>query len=81
MRVTGFPWTEFGSLIATVTAVSSEVMDGRIRVELSLDVGQRSTIPVRHGLIGEVEVELESMSPAALVMRGAGQLSDDWFAR
>src|SRR5262249_1193059 len=30
MRVTGFPWTQYGVLGATVSAVSSEVNDGRI---------------------------------------------------
>jgi membrane fusion protein (multidrug efflux system) len=74
MRVTGFPWTQFGMLSATVTAVSSEVSDGRIRVKLSLDEHTDSAIPHRHGLIGEVEIELEEASPAILLARAAGQL-------
>jgi multidrug resistance efflux pump len=74
MRVTGFPWTQYGMLNATVTAVSSEVSDGRIRVKLALDEHAAPAIPRRHGLIGDVEVELEEVSPAILLARVAGQL-------
>jgi multidrug resistance efflux pump len=74
MRVTGFPWTQYGMLQATVSAVSSEVADGRIRVELTLANQGESAIPMRHGLIGEVEIELEEVSPATLLARTAGQL-------
>ena len=72
MRVTGFPWAQYGMLEATVTAVSSEVLDGRIRVELALDGQLDSVIPRRHGLIGDVEIELEQVSPAALIARSVG---------
>lgn len=74
MRVTGFPWTQYGMLSATVSAVSSEVADGRIRVKLALDDRSAAAIPRRHGLIGEVEIELDEVSPATLVARAAGQL-------
>ena len=74
MRVAGFPWTQYGVLTAKVTAVSSEVADGRIRVELALDDQPGSLIPHRHGLVGEVEIELEQVSPAILLARAAGQL-------
>ena len=74
MRVTGFPWTQYGMLEATVSAVSSEVADGKIRVKLALVEGPRSPIPLRHGLIGEVEVLLEEVSPAIVLARSAGQL-------
>jgi len=74
MRVTGFPWTQYGMLGARVTAVSSEVADGRIRVKLALDDQTGSTIPRRHGLIGDVEIELDEVSPAILIARAAGQL-------
>jgi adhesin transport system membrane fusion protein len=74
MRVAGFPWTQYGMLAATVTAVSSEVADGRIRVVLRLDDQVATAIPRRHGLIGEVEIELDEVSPAVLIARAAGQL-------
>jgi len=74
MRVTGFPWTRYGMLTATVAAVSSEVADGRIRVKLVLDEHTAAAIPRQHGLIGDVEIELEEVSPAVLLARAAGQL-------
>jgi len=74
MRVTGFPWTQHGMLSAAVTAVSSEVEGGRIRVVLRIDDASAPAIPRRHGLIGEVEVELDQVSPAVLIARAAGQL-------
>jgi len=74
MRVTGFPWTRYGMLTATVTAVSSEVLEGRIRVQLALDEHTAAVIPHRHGLVGDVEIELEEVSPAILLARAAGQL-------
>jgi multidrug resistance efflux pump len=74
MRVTGFPWTQYGVLSAKVIAVSSEVSDGHIRVQLQLDEHANPLIPLDHGLVGEVEVELEQVSPATLLARSAGQL-------
>jgi multidrug resistance efflux pump len=74
MRVAGFPWTQYGMLEATVIAVSSEVSDGRIRVKLALDEQAASAIPRSHGLIGDVEIRLEEVSPATVLARAAGQL-------
>jgi membrane fusion protein (multidrug efflux system) len=74
MRVTGFPWTQYGMLDATVAAVSGEVADGRIRVVLDLDPHTAPAIPRHHGVIGEVEIELDQVSPAVLIARAAGAL-------
>jgi membrane fusion protein (multidrug efflux system) len=76
MRVAGFPWTQYGMLTAQVVAVSSEVTDGKIRVEPALDDQASSAIPHRHGLVGDVEIELEEVSPAVLLARAAGQAFD-----
>jgi multidrug resistance efflux pump len=74
MRVSGFLWTQYGVLTAQVSAISSEVTDGRIRVELALSPDPNSAIPLNHGLTGTVEIELEEISPAVLTLRSAGQL-------
>lgn len=74
MRVSGFPWTQYGMLEAKVTAVSGEVADGRIRVRLTIEAASAPAIPRRHGLIGTVEIELEQVSPATVLARAAGQL-------
>jgi membrane fusion protein (multidrug efflux system) len=73
LRLAGFPWTQYGSLAATVTSVAHEVRDGQIRVELHLTPDAASPIPLQHGLPGTVEVEVERLTPAALVLRVVGQ--------
>ena len=74
LRLHGFPWTEYGSIGATVAKVASEPRDGLVRVELALGSGSITRIPVQHGLPGTVEVEVDRASAATLVLRAAGQL-------
>jgi membrane fusion protein (multidrug efflux system) len=76
MRLAGFPWMQYGAVAATVARVSSEVRDGTVRAELILDASQKTPIPLQHGLPGSVEVEVEKIAPARLVLRVAGQ----WIA-
>jgi membrane fusion protein (multidrug efflux system) len=72
LRLEGFAWTQYGSLPARVSSVASEAQDGRVRVELAVEAGARTQIPLQHGLPGTVEVETERVSPAVLVLRAAG---------
>lgn len=72
VRLDGFPFTQYGSLRATVTSVATELRDGRVRVELSLSEASPS-VPLQHGLPGSAHVEVERLSPASLVLRAAGQ--------
>ena len=69
MRLSSFPWTQYGTLAATVTSVAGEVRDGKIHVEMALRDVSSSPIPVQHGLPGTVEIEVERVSPAALLLR------------
>lgn len=73
LRLDGFPWTEYGSIGATVTHVASEVRDGRIRVELAVNPHSVNRIPMQHGLPGTVQVQVERISPASLVLRVVGR--------
>lgn len=73
LRLDGFPWTEYGSVSATVAHVASEVRDGRIRVELALNPHSANRIPMQHGLPGTVQVQVERISPASLVLRVVGR--------
>jgi membrane fusion protein (multidrug efflux system) len=73
LRLEGFPWTQFGSVPATVASVASEIRDGRIRVELAVNPGYAPHIPLQHGLPGTVEVQVERTSPASLVLRNVGR--------
>lgn len=69
MRLASFPWTQYGSLTATVTKVATEMRDGKIRVELAVREDPASLIPMQHGLPGAVEIEVERVSPATLLLR------------
>lgn len=72
VRLDGFPWTQYGSTPARVSHVDGEIRDGQLRVELALDAAAGSTIPFQHGLPAEVDVEVERLTPMAMVLRSAG---------
>jgi membrane fusion protein (multidrug efflux system) len=76
VRLQGFPWTQYGVLRASVDRVAGEVRDGRVRVELAPVDPAQFPAPLRHGLPGTVEVEVEKVAPATLVLRLAGRLLD-----
>jgi multidrug resistance efflux pump len=76
IRLQSFPWTEYGSIAATVSNVASEVRDGLVRVELSVQPNAGSRIPLQHGLPGSAEVEVEKVSPAHLLLRMVGKRLD-----
>jgi multidrug resistance efflux pump len=73
LRLVGFPWTKYGSIPATVNRVGSEPKDGQIRVELLLAPSPGTRIPLQHGLAASAEIEVERISPAALVLDAAGR--------
>ena len=75
LRLDGFPWAQFGSAQAHVAQVAAELHEQLLRVELTLQTpSAQSRLPMQHGLPGQVEVALEQVSPAALLLRAAGQL-------
>jgi membrane fusion protein (multidrug efflux system) len=71
VRLVGFPWAEYGSLQATVTGVADEVRDGLVRVEMAVE-SMPVSLPISHALPGSVEVEVERVRPASLVLRTLG---------
>lgn len=73
MRLDGFPWAQFGSLAAHVSQVGSEVRDNLVRVEFVPEPEAHSKIVLQHGLPGSIEVSIERLSPALLVLRKSGQ--------
>lgn len=73
LRLDGFPWTQYGTVPVTVARVAREGQDGRLRVELAVVPGGNTRIPLQHGLPGTLEVEVERLSPAALVLRHVGK--------
>lgn len=73
VRLDGFPWTQYGMMTATVARVASEPRAGRLRVELEVSEHNTSRVPLRHGLTGTVEIEVERISPAGLLLRTLGK--------
>lgn len=76
LRLTGFPWLQFGVVPTRVSKVASEPRDGTVRVELELLRHAKSLIPFQHGLPGIVEVTIEHVSPATLLLRSLGRRLD-----
>jgi hypothetical protein len=68
----GFPPAQYGSTPARVSNITPELRDRRVRVELTFEPGVLSRIPSQHGLTALVEIEIERVSPATLVLRSAG---------
>lgn len=64
--------SQFGAIPTHVTNVEGEVHDGYLRVELAVDRSMTS-IPAQQGSTGTVEVEVEDVSPATMLLRAAGQ--------
>ena len=73
MRLDGFPWARFGSLEARVVAVAAEPENGLVRVELAPVAPEGFAVPLLHGMTGTVEVAVETVSPAELVLRSLGR--------
>lgn len=73
LRLAGFPWTEYGTVRAMVSSVGAEPRDGQVRVELLIEPDAASLIPLQHGMPGTVEVEVDRVSPATLMLRAAGK--------
>lgn len=72
VKLRGFAWTQFGMLDATVTDVANEPHDGTVRAELELLPSDDARVPLQHGLPGDVEVEVEKVSPFELLARSFG---------
>jgi multidrug resistance efflux pump len=73
LRMDGFPWTQYGTVSAIVTAVGNEPTDGFIRVELDIMRDIYTPIPLIHGQTASVEIAVDRASPARLILRAAGE--------
>ncbi|TNE44729.1 MAG: HlyD family efflux transporter periplasmic adaptor subunit [Deltaproteobacteria bacterium] len=73
LRLNGFPWVQYGSIQAKVHHVASVPDQGRIRVELNVLNAKSTKMPLKHGMPGALEIELERVSPATLLLRAVGK--------
>ena len=73
MRLEGFPWSQYGSVPATVHRVAGEMRNGFVEVEFELNTDVNPGVVFQHGLPGTVEVEVERISPATMLLRAVGR--------
>jgi len=73
LRLAGFNWAQYGSVEARISRVAAELRDGRLRVELAPRGALPQGLALQHGQPGAVEVEVETIAPAVLLLRAAGQ--------
>jgi membrane fusion protein (multidrug efflux system) len=72
IQLSGFAWTDYGMLEATVVHVANEPRNGTIRTELLLHRQSAPRVPIQHGLPGSVDVRVEESTPFALLLRSVG---------
>ncbi len=73
LRLDDFPWAQYGIVPATVENIADQIQDGQVQVKFLLLPNPTSSIPFQAGLTGTVEVEVDHVSPAALVLRASGK--------
>lgn len=72
LRLDGFPASQYEPVAATVVSVLPDTRSGQVKVRLVTNPDPASPIPLRGGFAGVIEVEVEQVSPAVLVLRAAG---------
>lgn len=73
-RLEGFPWVQFGTIEATAVRVAGEIRDQSLRAEFRIRRDATRGLVLRHGLPGRIEVRVETVSPAKLLLRSAGRM-------
>lgn len=64
VRFYALPWTEFGTLDATVLRVGSEERNGTVRVDFTVDTDSPLAAQLNHGLKGEAVVQIDEATLA-----------------
>lgn len=75
-RLEGFPWVQFGTVEASAVRVAGEIRDQSLRAEFRIRRDATHGLVLRHGLPGRLEVRVETVSPARLLLRSAGRLTE-----
>ncbi|HEX2571151.1 MAG TPA: HlyD family efflux transporter periplasmic adaptor subunit [Polyangia bacterium] len=69
LRLAGFPEIRYGTVAAVVARVAHETRQDRVRVELQVDPRSTSAVHLEHGMPGTIDIEIERVSPARLLLR------------
>jgi hypothetical protein len=72
IRLAGFPWTQYGTLAGTVSDAGLD-SNGRLLVKVEVPSTSESLIPRHTGLAGSVEIIVDRVTPAILLLRALGQ--------
>jgi len=72
LRLDGFSWAQYGDFPARVERVAAETSGNVLRVELRMPRRRDEDLPLRHGMTGQVEVAIDRVSPAILLLRSIG---------
>jgi hypothetical protein len=72
-RLDAFSWVQYGVLRAEVQRVESSGQGENLNVVLILEDVEHFPIDIEPGLRGTIAIEVERISPAALVLRAAGK--------
>lgn len=75
-RLEGFPWVQYGTIEASAVRVAGEIRDQSLRAEFRIKRDATRGLVLRHGLPGRLEVRVETVSPARLLLRSAGRLTE-----
>ncbi len=73
LRLTAFPAVQYGTVPARVARIAQGLPGDPLQVEFTL-MPAASSIPLQPGLLGTMEVEVERISPAILLLRVSGQV-------
>lgn len=73
LRLDSYPWLQYGSVPAVVTTVPRTPRDGWLEVRLTIQEEPAPPISLDYGMTGVVEVAVEQVSPAELLLRAAGR--------
>jgi membrane fusion protein (multidrug efflux system) len=66
-----------GAIPGIVTTVSEDPSGEQTVVEIALRIEQTLPAPLQEGLKGRVDIELERVSPATLILRSASMVNKD----
>jgi membrane fusion protein (multidrug efflux system) len=72
LRFDAFPWTQYGTQSAVVSAVGLEPRDGQLRVELLMDETE-ATVRLQHGMTGSCEIQVDEVTPWHLLLDSLSQ--------
>jgi multidrug resistance efflux pump len=75
-RFEGYPALAHGSIAAVVARVGGDARAGRVEVILAPRRDPAARLPLQHGVRGTVDIEVERVRPAALLLRKAGELAE-----